>query len=61
MCLSLTPDMAVEFVSEQVEQCQHWHVEKEEAHETTGAEVPKKGIHPNPNRQVHPYNPAEHV
>lgn len=59
--LSLTPYMVVELVPQHIEQGHHWHVEKEEAHQTSSAEVPKKGIHPNPNRQVHPYNPTEHV
>lgn len=53
--------MAVELVPKHVEQGHNWHGEKEEAHQTGGAKVTKKGIHPNPNSQVHPCNPVEHV
>lgn len=49
MLMYLTPDMAVELVSYHVEQCHHRHVKKEEAHQASSAEVPKKGIHPNSN------------
>lgn len=49
MLMYLTPDMAVELVSYHVEHCHHRHVKKEEAHQASGAEVPKKGIHPNSN------------
>lgn len=59
--MSLTPDMVVDHVPQHIEQGHHCHVEKEEAHQTNSAEVPEKGIHPNPNCQVHPNNPAEHV
>lgn len=57
----LTPNAAVELVSEHVERRHHGHVEEEEAHQAGGAEVGEEGIHPDPGRQVHPNNPAERV
>lgn len=57
----LTPNTAVEFVSQHVEEYHHRHVKKEEAHQTSCAEVGKEGVHPDPNGQVHPHNPAECV
>lgn len=55
----LTPEVVVQLVPKYVEQGHDWHVEKEEGHKTSRAEVPKKGIHPNSNWQVHPDNPTE--
>lgn len=39
LLMSLTPHMSVELVSKQVEQGHHRHVEKEEAHQSSSAEV----------------------
>lgn len=45
----LTPDPSVKLVPEQVEQDHHGRVKKEEAHQTSSTEAPKKRIHPNPD------------
>lgn len=45
----LTPDPSAVLVPEQVEQDHHRHVKKEEAHQTSSTEAPKKRIHPNPD------------
>lgn len=59
--MSLTPNVAVEFVPEQVKQGHHRHVKKEEAPQPGSTEASKQGIHPDPRWHIHPYDPAEHV
>lgn len=51
--------MVVQLVPKHVEQGYDWHVEKKEGNQTSRAEEPEKGIHPNSNWQVHPYDPIE--
>lgn len=55
----LSPHTAVELLSEEVKECHHRHIEKKEAHQANRAEEAEQGIHPNPDREVHPQNPGE--
>ena len=59
MSRSHTPDTVVEFVSQQIEQGNHRHVKTEEAQQTSITQESKERIDPEPNKQVHPYNPVE--
>lgn len=43
---SRTPEASVQLLPEQVEQSHHRHVEAEEAHQTSSAEIPQQRINP---------------